>query len=83
MKQNSTTLENREVTIRKPRDLAKRLMCEMLGAALAKGHAFDTIGQASFFESPADPYVTHIASRHFGNPVKRGEDEVRHSVASI
>src|SRR5882724_6763272 len=81
MKQDRAALEDRDVSIGQPRHLAKWLVREMLGIPSAKWHALDAIGQPGLFQRPTHPYVTHIAARHFGNPIESGENQVGHSAS--
>src|SRR4030088_2413335 len=81
MKQDRAALEDRDVSIRQPWHLAKRLVREMLGIPSAKWHALDAIGQSGLFQCPTHTYVTYIAPRHLGNPIEGGEGQVDHSAS--
>jgi hypothetical protein len=81
MKQDRAALEDREIPVGQPRNLAEGLVREMVRLAAVKRRALDAIGEPRLFQRPTHAQVAHIAPRHFGNPIEGGEDQIGHSAS--
>jgi hypothetical protein len=72
MQQDRAALEDRDVAIGEPGDLAEGLVGELVGLAIAEWGGFDAVWEASFFQGPVDAEVADVAAGELGNPVEGG-----------